>query len=1415
MSNNIKFSKTSKIFDDNNFSKLLPVISKTEFLRRIKEKSDDSGATEDSFLGKRLGKMSRIMYGKSDNGEQIELQRLSELIQSISIQGLYTNQIVKEIINVQDIGKSVKITYLKPETLDNLYNSTSQGDFKNANQTSNVLNDISILDSFSENKSVVINDIENSENPKEKVDLLEGNGFCHTKANPGLSVIQVLDPNLRACFNQSQEIDAFFNLISTLDITMAMPYVKADFIIPNRLFKNATGVLDNPNNNTKQEKNFITTSLNNFLFGAKYASDKSKFTDIAHAINGNYNIDYSPAVTSGQTKKIYERQHMNSAIFLAPQTMVNADIDDALGNDVGDRKEGALIDKFRPFMTIMDLSFDVRPQKGFLFYKTATLNLMLYDKARMTEIAPFIKPELLNSHSSEITLEYGWQHNLGDDDIVAQNDITNRNPIAQFINSLKVVEKYVIVNSSYTINENGSVNISLSLAMKGPVQLRNTPMPADQELTKLDNDISILNNYLINESLKNNLGTTTTPAFDIYNVQRNKMSASNVTVASLQELQKAFNQEKERPNPPYTKTQQITEHFKKIEETIVDAIKKLEEKTKKDSDFLTKHFDFLKRGQDGKRIHNSKDEEGCNDPFVDKSWWEKFLGVLWTDKKSDKFISLGKILTSVTGKMLCDTKKYNEVQLIFYNLNGKAIRASYLNIASIPVDLDDFEKYLTSIVKDIRKMSVETFLSAVLNRCVNQKAAIVYGLDRFFKFDGENKTQYNLKKESEKKGEELRRVEIKNIEASVKGEIINQYYGTLFNESQAEVGNDNVQTKENYLNKSSIDITFKVPRVVMNFDSMQHETDPESSILRISFYDELDNPYESLTDVVSSLQSRKLSNALSTINVYRTAHQSGQENTTSEGSAKIDASEIIQELIKSKIITLFDAEGNPLTSEQTINENNISKISQIKVNTSGEADIKTFINIKQMFKSYMPSLTLGQTNSALLSGNITTNQDAKYATALLMKQDGSVINNQLDNTNNEAPDVQVISDLDASPLFVLPSQASISIIGCPLVNFAQLIFLDFNTNTTIDNIYFVSGIKHNISPGKFSTELTMVQNDLFTRYEAQSTTIKTFLTTLKNLKAELKTPEPIPDVPQSARQEVRKAEINATSKSLFINYFIKYDDSITYQSRADRSLFDDIASTANGFNLLVTNNIPQIVTQQLEYRGPQSWKYSRIPRGGAEAKDIVITKMQYLNNHFDIQNEEIITNTDTLMDNFIKMLGIIDEKMIDAAYLNNPAWMISKVEITSGYRTVEENKAVGGAENSKHKTGRALDFKIFKHDVKAPEVEIQIDVEILSDLILKECFNLKTEGVIFTAAGKPDFTDNLKKSESIQVSDKLDPAAQPKIMVGGLGIYIKQAFIHYDIRDLDNNDRTTATVWLDEDSTNSDQKEAPDPAVTP
>jgi hypothetical protein len=50
--------------------------------------------------------------------------------------------------------------------------------------------------------------------------------------------------------------------------------------------------------------------------------------------------------------------------------------------------------------------------------------------------------------------------------------------------------------------------------------------------------------------------------------------------------------------------------------------------------------------------------------------------------------------------------------------------------------------------------------------------------------------------------------------------------------------------------------------------------------------------------------------------------------------------------------------------------------------------------------------------------------------------------------------------------------------GMPAIGVGNSIFIDFGTNTSLDNIYTVTSVSHNISAGNFSTTLTLVPSNI-------------------------------------------------------------------------------------------------------------------------------------------------------------------------------------------------------------------------------------------------------------------------------------------------------------------------------------------------
>ena len=472
-----KFSKTTQIFLKHKFKYFIPIISNPEALQKIFKAAGNE--KYDNLFQNEIG----------IDGNITTIEKLSELIQSTTTKGNFTYEMIRDYHDIENIGNYLKITYIAAREFTNTFPAIKTGinedkifttqqqshqsilNLSGVNETIFSADKINTLKKLNEkNSNVELNTTDQDmSSALTGINVAKGDQIFHSKQNPGLSVIQVIDPNLRACLKQSQELSVFFNLINTIDMSMAMPYINIKLLLPSIVNENVE---------------YITASFSNFLFG----NDKKekKFNNIAKAINGDFYIDkyeYTKYVQDNlgnfNKKDVnLDRKTIDLSLFTMPQTIVNGDEKFYGDYESFDPKDldgrlSIIHDKFRPFMSIESIDFDVRPTKELMSFKTATMNLILYDKSRLNEVLALVKPDLLGAYGSELLIEYGWQHILGDTDYVSEDAI---NPIAEFINSLKNFEKYQITNSSYSIQENGQVNITLNITMKGPLDIRGTPV---------------------------------------------------------------------------------------------------------------------------------------------------------------------------------------------------------------------------------------------------------------------------------------------------------------------------------------------------------------------------------------------------------------------------------------------------------------------------------------------------------------------------------------------------------------------------------------------------------------------------------------------------------------------------------------------------------------------------------------------------------------------------------------------------------------------------------------------------------------------------------------------------------------------------------------------------------------------------
>jgi hypothetical protein len=82
------------------------------------------------------------------------------------------------------------------------------------------------------------------------------------------------------------------------------------------------------------------------------------------------------------------------------------------------------------------------------------------------------------------------------------------------------------------------------------------------------------------------------------------------------------------------------------------------------------------------------------------------------------------------------------------------------------------------------------------------------------------------------------------------------------------------------------------------------------------------------------------------------------------------------------------------------------------------------------------------------------------------------------------------SSVGAIPMRVQPSTLDLTLLGCPLLNGAQQYFVEFDTGTTIDDLYTLTGLSHRIAAGKFESTAKFTPMNSYGSYESISSKVK-------------------------------------------------------------------------------------------------------------------------------------------------------------------------------------------------------------------------------------------------------------------------------------------------------------------------------------
>ncbi len=738
----------------------------------------------------------------------------------------------------------------------------------------------------------------------------------------------------------------------------------------------------------------------------------------------------------------------NMEMFTAPQTLVNM-------NPIpqGSRYT-AVLDPTRPMATLESFTVNVTPTVGLYSYKKASLVFKLHDRARLAEIGDLIRPQIYTNTTAWVT--YGWRH-----------PDEPGNPYAEFINNNMLVrEAYGIVNSQFAFDPVGQVGVTLELFTKGITELR-TMKVADSKPAALKafEEIQQLAQQVSEYSRSLNIGAPEglnkeVRAVQIIESAQQGVFPDDLTEPEVQGYIKSLRDSlQQRKGIDQVAANGLIKSLSNL--YAVGKNKKYEYKNlikSQASEIIKAKFDEITSGADPFIMSQDKwdhlaREAGLDDvsyPYIDKikaynTENENINGI------KRKLVSLGKLFTVFAGQLIMSSPCVDELQVYFHLFNDRAGDAAGTNIAEFPIDMPVFlDQYRQHIeLKGTQRITLEEFLQLVMQAQVDDMRAVAYGFRDYFETP-KAETEPALKKDAAGKFENA----VSGL-TSGKGPfvkpVLEMYVETVYKGANNGKNVDLLrQFQQRATNSGVLDPT-KLGR-----------SGDLTPIMRIHIFDKTVNPYK--------VQAKLLRSDVGGNTDYYEVPNNFMSKVSAEEKALLDAA-VVNGTALSKLVAL-----NPKGT--------------IKINLGNG-----FSNddVKRTIAKSMPSIIYGLNSTAVKDANLASKQDPLLAaTQMLGNKSGKPSVNQPNG-----------GGIGGMPLKIVPASMQMHTMGCPLLNFAQLFFCDFNTGTTADNIYGITGLTHTITPGKFESQLQLTFYDAYGRYE-NPPTIADFI-------KQLEVPQPISD----------------------------------------------------------------------------------------------------------------------------------------------------------------------------------------------------------------------------------------------------------------------------------------------------------------
>ncbi|MEC8307197.1 MAG: hypothetical protein VXZ72_05075, partial [Chlamydiota bacterium] len=687
-----------------------------------------------------------------------------------------------------------------------------------------------------------------------------------------------------------------------------------------------------------------------------------------------------------------------------------------------------VLDPFRPLMSITGFDVTVVPAAGLMEKKKAKLSITLHDRSRLHEIAEFVRPQ--NYRGVELLIEYGWSH----------PDSSGRNSYGDFLNAMRKKEKYRLYNSSFSLQNNGEVSITLDLIALGVIHTEDTSIFNNNSMKPISQAIGNIRAKVQSQLKKLSKGKVRKDIKPLIAIDEGLLSNSTVYAAD----NPIFNNEISEKSLQLAGFEGITGGDAK---TLINNLKKLQEQrnqfnsqkkilidgvvdvlfSKTDDPF----FPAVPEKFGGAAVRKTLDltEKQAADRSV--AFSSGLLATLDNNTarvarsglpgNGTEYITLGKLFSFFVGRPLAATNNFAEVQMFFYNFSsesgfqGKAvdIPLSTFTIDQFLIKKEEFSQALDRMIRNLgtTEIPIETFMNYII------KTFVVYPFAPL------------------------------TMPNSVDNEAIQ---ATLVKDgARSSIASDAPESvREAY--KAATD-GFRPPKIQIMFDAIpldsaytqSKSSANQSTVLRVHVFDNHTGRHAAL---VNGLKAA--SDTLDTIKLANKGLAPAIQSQIAGNTSQQDLKRSTQDFLND----VKNAFGDALKRIDTANG------PRFKIEMP-------FEKLKKIIKRGYPSLTYGADGSVITSARFSSLQSSGYKNTM-MKRAG------------RSPEMTAKgTQPNGLPLQIQPADASITMLGCPILRYAQHFFVDFGTGTSMDDLYFVKTINHKIAPGNFTTSLTLANRD--------------------------------------------------------------------------------------------------------------------------------------------------------------------------------------------------------------------------------------------------------------------------------------------------------------------------------------------------